>query len=313
MANLHVVLGASGGAGNAVVRALASEGKRIRAVSRSGKVDAPGEFENVRADALDVDAVIEACRGASAVYHCVNVPYASWAELLPTVMENAIRGAGEADAVLVYCDNLYLYGPVSGPMTENTPASDATKKGAIRARLADMLLKAHSDGEVRATIGRASDFFGPGATNSIAGLLVFPAVVKGKRARWLGSLDAPHSVNYIDDVGRALVLLASDEKTLGEVWHVPAPPPVTGRQFIEMSFDLAGKRSKMGVYPRWMMRLAGIFDRQLKELVEMMYQFEDPFVLDAEKFAVAFPDYQITPMRDAIAASLEWEREQRAQ
>ena len=255
---------------------------------------------------MDRDAVVAACRGAGIIHHCVNLPYADWDAGLPIVMDNVIAAAQETGAPIVYCDNLYMYGPPRGPMTEDTPYSDHTRKGVARARVADRLLEAHAAEKVKAVIGRASDFFGP-AENAAVSMLVIPAALKGKRARWIGSLDQLHSLNYIDDVGRALVALSETPSTFGEVWHLPAPPPVTGREFIETAFDAAGTSAKMGRIPRWMMRLAGLFDRQLREVVEMMYQFEMPFVIDASRFTAEFPDFRVTPIREGIEASLGWQ------
>lgn len=305
---VHVVFGAGGGAGHAVVRNLALAGAEVRAVTRSGTGAYPEGVESVRCDAADIDAVRLACKGAVAVHHCINVPYAEWEEKLPTVMANLIEGAGDAGATLVYCDNLYMYRPVEGPLCESSRTDGATRKGRLRKRLADLLFEADATGRVKATSGRASDFFGPGASNTIAGQLVFPAVLKGKQAHWIGSLDAEHSMSYIDDVARGLILLGDDPKAVGRVWHLPAPPPVTGREFIRTAFEVAGREPKIGVYPRWMLRLVGLFNRQMREIVEVLYQFEEPFVLDHSKFATTFPSFRVTSIREGIERSLAAER-----
>ena len=306
MSDLHVVFGAGGGAGSAVVRALLAEGKTVRAVTRSG-LDAPPEgVEDVRADATEAEAARQACAGAAVVYHCVNTPYATWPDTLPAIMQNLIRGAGDAGARLVYCDNLYMYGPGSGTMSERTPLAAEGPKGRIRIRLAETLFEAHEAGRVRATSGRGSDFFGPGATNTIAGFLVFPAVLEGKKARGIGALDAPHTLSFIDDFGRGLVRLGREERALGEVWHIPAGPPLTGREFIERVFDVAGEPARIGVHGRWAIRLAGLFDSQMRELLEVLYQFEEPFVMDASKYEDAFGPTELTPLDEAISRSLEW-------
>lgn len=305
---LHVVFGAGGGAGSAVVRALIGAGRPVRAVTRGGTSPVPAGVEQVRADALDPAAVRRACADATTVYHCINTPYPTWPATLPRILDALVDGAAAADATLVYCDNLYLYGPVREPMTERTTPRATGTKGQLRVQLAESLFSAHERGRVRATSGRASDFFGPAATNTIAGQLVFPAVLAGRRARWLGSLDEPHSLNYIEDVGRQLVTLGTDERALGSVWHLPACPPVTGREFIRMAFQAAGKPPKLGVYPRWMIRMAGLASPLMRELVEVLYQFERPFLLDAGRFTEVFGDPGVTPLPEAIATSLEWHR-----
>ena len=312
MSERHVVFGAGGGAGSALVRTLAAQGKDVRAVTRSGRAPVPAGVDNARGDATDAQLARQMCEGAHVVYHCVNVPYGEWEQTLPGVMENLIAAAGAAGATLVYCDNLYMYGQPQRPMGETHPAAATSRKGRLRERLAQRLLDAHRSGQVKATIGRASDFFGPGAANTIAGQLVFPAVLAGKRAHWIGSLDVPHTLNYIDDVARGLAILGTDPRALGEVWHIPAAPPGTGREFITQVFAAAGRAPKIGVYPRWMMWMAGLFNRQMREILEVMYQFEQPFVLDADKFARTFGDFVATPLPEAIATTLEWERKRAA-
>lgn len=307
----QVVFGAGGGAGGAVVRALAAGGAEVRAVGRR-EMALPEGVTGVRADARDAEAVARACAGASVIYHCVNVPYAQWEEALPEVMAALIAGAGAAGARLVYCDNLYMYGRVDGPIREATPLRAEGPKGRLRVRLAETLLAAHGEGRVEATIGRGSDFYGPGATNTVTGMLVFPAVVEGKKAHWVGSLDQPHSLNYIDDFARGLITLGHAGRAPGEVWHIPPGETVTARTFIERVFERAGGSPRVGVYPRWMLRLGGLFDRQLREIVEVLYQFESPFVLDGSKFIDAFGPPRLTPMGEAIDRTLAWHRSRSA-
>ena len=210
---IHVVFGAGG----ALVRELAAQGKAVRAVTRSGRADVPVGVEVVAADAADPASARAASTGASVIYHAVNVPYPTWPAVLPPAMAALIAAAGAADATLVYVDNAYAYGPVDRPMTEDMPAEATTKKGRLRARLAATLLAAHRAGTVRAVIGRGSDYFGPGVTNSVAGDRVFPALLGGKKALWVGSLDQPHTMTYVDDFARVLITLGARPEAQGQV------------------------------------------------------------------------------------------------
>lgn len=306
-AGLHVVVGAGGGAGGAIVRELIACGKRVRAVGRSSPAVMPAGVEVVRGDATDPASVKGFTAGAAVVYHAANVPYPEWTERLPQMMEALIAGAGAAGAKLVYVDNLYMYGQVAGPITEDLPATATTRKGALRARLAERLLAAHRAGEVRATIGRASDLYGPGSVNSLAGTQVFPAVVAGKKARWATSLDQAHSHAFVDDVGRVLVTLGERDEALGGIWHAPAAEPLTGRRFIELAFEAADRPARIGVLTKPMVRLGGIFSPTIREFGEMAYQFEAPFVVDGGKYRRAFGGGP-TPHREAMRLTVEWFR-----
>jgi nucleoside-diphosphate-sugar epimerase len=298
MSDLHVVFGASGGAGAALVRELAGRGHRVRAVSRGGG-RYPDGVEQVRADAEDAAAVREAARGAAAVYHSVNAPYPEWARRLPGIMDNLIGGAAEAGARLVYADNLYMYGPTDGPMVEDTPVRPDTRKGALRARLADALMDAHARGRVRAAIGRASDFYGPPVVNAAAGDRLFGAALAGKRAMWVGRLDVPHSLTFTEDFARVLATLGERNEAPGHVWHAPDAGALTGREFAERVFEAAGKPARVGTFGRPMVRVAGVFSPVMREFVEMMYQFERPFVLDGGRFTRTF-GIAATPHDEAI-------------
>ena len=302
----HVVFGAGGGVGSALVRELLARDKRVRAVIHSGRGSLPEGVEVVRGDATDAASAREASRGAAVVYHAVNVPYPQWQEKLPLIMDATIGAAARAEAKLVYADNLYMYGRVDGPMTEEMPYKPASRKGALRARLASELMSAHKEGTVRTAIGRASDFYGPGPLNAVAGERLFEAVLKGRKAMWVGDLDAPHTLTYIEDFAKTLVTLGEREEALGEVWHVPSPEPTTGRKFIRLVFDEARRTPKSGTYNRTMMRLGGLFSSEVREFREMLYQFERPFVLDSSKYRAAFGDVVPTHYREGIARTVRW-------
>ena len=226
---LHVVLGASGGVGNAVVRALVAQGKRVRGVTRSGKADVPAGVELVAADINNLDQARAVCREATVVYFCANPPYNRWPQEFPPLLEGAIAGASAAGAKLIAAANLYVYAPTTQPLTEALPWAPVTRKGKVRVAMDERLLAAHRSGEVQAAIGRASDFFGPGALNSsVAGDRFFDALLAGKSIQWIGRLDMPHTFSYLDDFGRGLVTLGARPEALGQSWHIPAAEPVTG-------------------------------------------------------------------------------------
>lgn len=286
-----------------MVRALSAHGVPVRGVSRTGRGAPLAGVEYTRGDVTDRDQLHAICRDAAVLYSCVNVPYPQWARMLVPIAEAALGAAGAHGARLVVMDNLYMYGPPEGAMTETTSRAARGPKGQLRARLEQLYLDAHRQGKAQVAIGRASDFYGPGG-NSVAMILALKPALGGKTASWLGSLDAPHTLNYLQDVGRALVTLGMRDDALGEIWHLPAAEPLTGREFIEMVFREVGRPPKMRVITRAMIRLAGVFSPLIRETSEVLYQFERPFVMDATKFERAFGK-QVTPHRDAIRETME--------
>jgi nucleoside-diphosphate-sugar epimerase len=304
----HVVFGATGGIGGALVAELLRRGKSVRAVSRRG--DAPEGAEGAAADAADAADAASAASGAAVVYHCVNPGYTRWPELLPPVSRSVLGAAESTGAKLVYADNLYAYGPVEGLLREDLPAAAAGPKGRTRVEVAAEMLAAHEEGRVRVTIGRASDYYGPGGANSAAGETVFARVLAGKRPQWTGKLDVPHTFHYLPEIARGLITLAERPEADGEVWHLPAAEPLTAQEFFDLVFEAAGRPTpaKAQIAGPALLAVVGIFSPMLRELRETAYQFRRPFVLDSSKFEGALGRLEPTPHREAVARTVEWFR-----
>jgi nucleoside-diphosphate-sugar epimerase len=302
----HVVLGAAGGTGSAVVGELAGRGLPARAVTRSGTGDAPEGVDQLAADVGTTEGARRACERAAVVYHCAQPGYTKWPELFPPLTRAVLAGAATAGAKLVFADNMYVYGPPDGPMTEDMPQRAQGKKGRVRIEMANALLRAHADGRLRVTIGRSADYYGPRGTTSTVGENIMKPLLRDKRVRWLGSLDQPHTLNYLEDMARSLVTLGERDEADGQVWHLPAAEPLTGRQFLELLFEEAGRTPKIGVASRPVIRVVGLFNPLLRELNETLYQFERPFVSDASKFDGAFGPFEPTPHREAVRRTVDW-------
>ena len=241
------------------------------------------------------------------VYHCAATPYATWPQTLPPLMDGILAGAAAAGARLVYGDNLYCYGPVSGPLTEDLPYRAAGPNGRVRAQLAEALLAAHERGTVRATIGRASDFFGPHVRVSAMGDRVFPAALAGRPAQVLPDPDVPHTYTFIDDIAAALVVLGERAEALGQVWHVPSAETVTTRRFVEVVFEQAGTAPRIRVAPKLGITVLALVNPIMRAVKERLYQTERPFVVDHGKYERAFGATP-TPHPEAIQQTLEWYR-----
>ena len=220
--------------------------------------------------------------------------------------QNAVIDLAEGSgAVLVVAENLYGYGPVTAPMTEDMPLNPNTRKGKVRAEMHHSLMAAHAAGRIQVAIARGSDFFGPYVDGSAAGARAFAAVIKGKAVDYTGDIDAPHSYTFVRDFGTALALLGTDPRGIGQVWHVPNAPTVSSRTFFEKAFGLTSRIPKFRKMGMIEMKLLGLFVPPLKEMVEMIYEFEKPFVVDHSKFAAVFGDIS-TPLEAALEETVGW-------
>jgi nucleoside-diphosphate-sugar epimerase len=306
---LHVIFG-TGPLGMATMRALVGRGKRVRMVNRSGKADLTEGVAVVRGDAYDVASTREVCAGATVVYQCAQPAYTAWVQQFPALQAGVLTGAEAAGAKLVVAENLYMYGRVDRPMTEDMPHAATTRKGRVRAAMSEALLAAHRSGRVRVAIGRGADFYGPGVLESAIGERVFFPALAGKGASAIGDLDQPHTYTYIDDFGTALANLGERDEALGRAWHVPNAPTVTTREVIAAIYRQLGLPPKMGGMGRLMLMLGGLVIPEARESIEMIYQFERPFIVDHSDYARTFGNHPATPLEEGLRRTINWYRDE---
>jgi nucleoside-diphosphate-sugar epimerase len=306
--DLHVVLGSTGGAGNAIARALRDTGHRVRAVNRSGRADLPAGVESMASDITTPEGVARAVDGAAVVYMAAQPPYHRWPEEFPKMLERVVTTTATVGAKLVMVDNLYGYGPGAGTMTEETLERASDGKGRVRRHMTEMLLDAHRSGQLPVAIGRASDYFGPRADNSSITALAIEPVAEGKTLRWTGNLDVAHSVAYLPDIARAYVTLGTSARADGSIWILPHPAPLTGRRFLEMVVSALPEPAKVGLLSAPMLRLAAPFHKISREMLGILYQWTEPFVVDDSKFRRAFGPFDETPLEEAVTTTVAWYR-----
>ena len=297
----------TGAIGLATLEALRRRGEQVRLVNRSGTAPVPDDVEVLGGDASDPAFATAAAQGAQVLYQTLNPPYHQWVELFPALQAGVLAAAEATGARLVSMENVYMYGRPNGqPLTETRPHAAHTKKGQLRARMARELLAAHQAGRVQVATGRASDYFGPrGGAQSNLGDRVFPAALAGKTATVLGDPDQPHTYTYIPDIGEGLAVLGEHPDAPGEVWHLPNDPETrTTRQLVDSVYRLAGQpRTKLRGTPVLLLRALGVINPTVRELVELQYEFQEPFILDSSKITTKLGAHA-TPLDQALADTL---------
>ncbi len=304
---LHTILGANGTIATALLPVLLANNENVRLVSRNPK---PVQgVETRKADVLNNEQLRAALNGSAIVYLVIGIQYDHkiWQRDWPIIMSNVINCCKAIGAKLIFFDDAYMYGKVDGVITEETPYNPCSKKGEVRAFVANMLLKEIKAGTIEAAIARAVDFYGPGVTEkSAAGTLVFGNMKKGNRAQWLINPDVPRSYNYVPDAAKAINILATNAQSYGEIWHLPSvQPALTGREFITLAAKYMNASDKFIVLPKWLLKAIGWFNPFMKEAYEMNYQDEFAFQFSSAKFEKTF-GFTPTPYEEGVRTTAEW-------
>ena len=303
--HLHVVFG-TGAIGMTLIEELHASGNQVRAVNSRGSANVPAGVEVVGGNAASTDFTKAASKGATVVYFLLNPPYTKWPELFPQLQAAVIDGAASAGAKLVAMENLYMYAPTHGePLTEDLPHDATTRKGSVRAQMAKDLMAAHESGKVRVAAARPSDYFGPRGLLSAMGERVFYPALAGKKAQVMGDPNLLHTYSYLPDIAKSLAILGGSPEADGKAWHLPNAPAVSTTQFIEMVYSAAGSDLGIQAMPRFLVTLLSLFNGDVRELKEMLYEYEEPFVVDDSRFTKTF-DQVATPLPEAIDATVAW-------
>jgi len=287
---MQVILGSGGSIGNDLAKELKQFTERIRLASRNPKqINADDELIicNLTIPS-DVDAAVKGC---SVAYLVVGLPYRLnvWKEQWPLIMKNVIGACKVHKTKLVFFDNIYMYNPDKlSPMTEETDILPSSKKGKIRAEIAQMVLDEVKAGTLSALIARAADFYGPGIKNSVLNEVVFNNLKAGKKANWFCSDNYLHNFTFTPDAAKATALLGNTPNAFGQVWHLPTAPPITGKQWIDTMAKSLGVEPKTMVAPKFLIQIMGLFNPIMKEFVEMLYQFDRDYHFDSSKFETIF-------------------------
>ncbi|MBX2873472.1 MAG: NAD-dependent epimerase/dehydratase family protein [Saprospiraceae bacterium] len=307
MPQTHIVLGASGAVGKAVIQALQNRKLDVIAVARSINRD---DIPCRKADLLIPKQAMAAVQGGTHVYLCVGLPYnkAVWKRDFPILMMNVIEACKKGGARLIYLDNIYMYGPapLAIPFDETHPQQAATQKGKARKKTTDLLLAAVQKAEIKALVGRAADFYGPGAVNSPFYMSFLDRMLQGKAPQSIAISGVKHTYAYVPDIGRALVALALEESTYGQVWHLPVGEVITVEEMLDYYNATLGTDFKVSFLPAWMRKLLSLFIPTLKEVGEMNYQYETEYRMSFEKFRRQFPNFEVTSYKKGVEETVKY-------
>lgn len=303
----HVILGAGGSIGNILTNELLLGKESVRLVSRSN-YSIPGA-ESFKADISSHRETLNSVKGADIVYLCAGLPYDSvvWSEMWPKIMLNTIDACKSVGAKLIFFDNVYAYGKSAGKMTESSPYDPCSRKGEIRANVAIMLQDEMRKNNLQAIIARSADLYGPYITqNSLPYFMAFENMMKGKKANWLVEVNKLHSFTYTIDCAKGLNLLWNKEDCFQQVWHLPTyNPGITGKKFIELIAKELGVKPEYMVLKKWMIRMAGFFNKTIYESYEMLYQYENDYYFDSTKFNEFF-NYQPISYENGIRETIDF-------
>ena len=286
---LHTILGAGGPVSNVLAQELCQLNIPVRLVSRR-RIESTGQAQWIGADLKDYQQVLQAVQGSTVIYMCAGLRYDKkvWAAEWPRIMQNLIDATQATNARLIFFDNVYMYGRVPGPMTEDTPYNPSSVKGEIRARIAEKLMQEVKAGNLQATIARAADFYGAESLNSFYDSMVLAKYAQKSKALWLGNPDTKHTFTYVPDAGKAMALLGQHPEADNQIWHLPSAPALTGREFLQLAATIFNTSPTFMPVNKIMLQALGLLTKAIGETAELYYQYQYDYLFSSEKFERAF-------------------------
>ncbi|GAB5429415.1 MAG: SDR family oxidoreductase [Devosia indica] len=293
----HAILGGDGAIGRATLEAVKARGIDGKALTRAD------------ANAMNPEALVRVLDGAEVVYDCVGLPYNSdlWTTGFPAISNALVTACEKTGSRIVYFDNVYLYGPapLPVPFDEKTPRNPPSRKGRARKTAVEIVMDAHRAGRVRATVGRAADFYGPGAVNSPFYISFLENMLKGKAPQVAMPEGPVHTYAYTEDMGRGLVTLALDDGASGEEFHLPVGPAVKVSDMAALFNKALGTSLKVTHIPDIVLLGASLFQPLIREVREMSYQYKTDYIMSDNKFRQRYPKFMSTSYGDGIAAMVD--------
>lgn len=306
-----LVLGASGGMGYAIVKELSQFGVKVVAFARNrNKLETMYEKDpNVKiysGDVFDKESLLHAAKGVEVIFHAINIPYHRWEKEQPTLVQNIVDTAEQVNAKLAMVDNIYAFGRSEGKLVEETtPKIPHTKKGKIRLELQKSAFKSN----VPVLVAHFPDYYGPNAENTYIHFLL-KGVLQNKRASYVGDKQKKREFIYTPDGANAIVKLSMRDEAYGQSWNIPATRTISGEEVIQLVRELTGYQKKVSVVTKNMIRFVGLFNRQMREMTEMMYLNEQPVVLSGQKYETKIGPVPKTPYKEGLEKTISYMRKQ---
>jgi nucleoside-diphosphate-sugar epimerase len=299
---MQTILGANGTIGSVLAKELRSYTEKIRLVSRNPKKVNEGD-ELYPADLSNPEVVDKAVEGSQVVYLVVGFDYKLkvWEENWPKLMRATIDACVRHNSRLVFFDNVYMYDIKAIPhMTEDSILNPPGRKGDVRNRISRMLMDEVRSGKLMALIARSADFYGPRNDKSFVNEMVYKNLKKGKAANWFIDADKKHSFTFTPDAAKATALLGNTDDAYNQVWHLPTDRNIlTGKEFIDLFAREMNVKPKTFVMPMWLIRITGLFVPILREMPEMMYQYDRDYFFDSSKFENRF-NFRPTTYKEGV-------------
>jgi nucleoside-diphosphate-sugar epimerase len=287
---MQTILGSTGVIGKELAKALPQYTNKIRLVSRNPKKVNDGD-ELFSANLLKAEEILKAVEGSEVVYLTAGLTYdiKVWRKDWPVIMKNVIEACKKNNSKFVFFDNVYSYGKVDGWMTEESPVKPDSEKGKVRAELNKMIMHEVKQGNLKAIIAKAADFYGPETLTSFVNIMVFENFKKGKKAQWFIDVNKKHSFTYTPDAGKGTAILGNIDSAYNQIWHLPTNKnALTGKEFIELAAKAMGVKPEYMVVKKWMVKMLGMFNKVVKESIEMLYQNDSDYLFDSTNFEKTF-------------------------
>jgi nucleoside-diphosphate-sugar epimerase len=295
-----------GAVGRDTTRLLAARGEDVLVAQRSEPKNMPAGVRFRSCDLTDAASVAAACVDRDVAICAAGFPYAAkvWEASWPAAMRALLEACGRSGARFVFADNLYMYGPQTEPLVETMPLTTYGRKPRVRAEITTLWQTAAAKGDVKAVAVRAADFYGPDVATSVFSAYGVANLVAGKAAVVPYSPDHPHDFTYVPDFARAIVALAdAPDDAYGQAYHVPNAPTRTLRELLALAAKMADVPLRLQIVPPWLQPVLGLFQPVLGELIEMRFQTDRPYYVDATKFAARFGG--ATSFEDGLSATID--------